>query len=61
MGVGEKSKYSDVDRITEELLYSREIYRHLHCNILDVTDKSIEESAAHIIRIVEKNREIDGT
>lgn len=61
MGVGEKSKYSDVDRITEELLYSREIYRHLHCNILDVTDESIEESAAHIIRIVEKNREIDGT
>lgn len=60
MGVGNRSKYSDVDRITEELLYSREIYRHLHCHILDVTDKSIEETAAHIMKIVEKNREIDG-
>ena len=60
MGVGENSKYSDVDRITEELMYSREIYRYLHCHVLDVTDKSIEETAAHIMNIVEKNREMDG-
>ena len=59
LGVMEQSNYSAVDRITEELLYSKEIFRHLHCQMLDVTNKSIEETAAHIMNIVEKNREID--
>ena len=59
LGVTGQSNYSAVDRITEELLYSREIFRHLHCQMLDVTNKSIEETAAHIMSIVEKNREID--
>ncbi len=59
LGVEGPSNYSDVDRINMEMEYAKEVYRHLHCQILDVSNKSIEETAAHIMTIVEKNREMD--
>ncbi len=59
LGVKGPSNYSDIDRINTEMEYAREVYRHLHCQILDVTNKSIEETAAYIMGIVEKNKEMD--
>lgn len=59
LGVEGHSNYSDVERIDMEMEYAREVYRRLHCQILDVSNKSIEETAAHIMTIVEKNREMD--
>ena len=59
LGVEGPSNYSDIDRIDAEMEYAREVYRHLHCQIIDVSNRSIEETAAHIMSIVEKNREMD--
>lgn len=60
LGIEDDSDYAAINRINEELIYSREVMKHLHCPIIDVTNKSIEETAAHIMTIVEKNKEIDG-
>ena len=59
LGVDGPSNYSDVERINAEMEYAREVYRHLHCQIIDVSNKSIEETAAHIIKKKKKNREMD--
>ena len=59
LGVEGPSNYSDVGRIDMEMEYAKEVYRRLHCQILDVSNKSIEETAAHIMTIVEKNKEMD--
>ncbi len=34
--------------------------RQLHCQVLDVSDKAIEETASRIMSIVQKNKELYG-
>lgn len=59
MGIQGDSDYFRVSRINSEMEYARGIMRHLHCNIIDVSNKSIEETASHIVQIAEKNKIID--
>ena len=59
MGIQGDSDYFHVSRINSEMEYARGIMRHLHCNIIDVSNKSIEETASHIVQIAEKNKIID--
>ena len=33
--------------------------RRLHCPVLDVTNKSIEETAGMVMQIIQKNRVMD--
>ena len=52
MGVPGKSDYSDINRIQDELAYARNLYRELGCEVLDVTDRAVEETAAMILGLV---------
>lgn len=45
-----ESAYSDIDRIREELEYADEIMEDLGCTVIDVSHRSIEETADVIIQ-----------
>lgn len=45
LGLDQLSRYTNIDRINEELMYSQEIFDEFGAYVIDVTDKSIEESA----------------
>lgn len=48
------SQYSDVNRIKKELSYAREIMEDLDCTIINITNKSIEETSEIIINKLKK-------
>ncbi len=56
MGVPGKSDYTDVYRIQDELTYARGIYDELGCEVLDVTDRAVEETASIIMELVGNSR-----
>lgn len=56
IGLQPQSKYSNVQRIEDELTYAYGIMRQLHCKVIDVTNCAIEETASIIMDIVEKNK-----
>lgn len=60
MGLADGATYAAIDRISEELTYAREIMRKLHCPVIDVSEKAIEETANRVMEIVERNRRIHG-
>ncbi len=49
MGVGTRSGYSDGARIREELAFAKKLFRNLGCEVLDVTDRAVEETAAMVL------------
>lgn len=49
LGLDSSAEYSEIQRINEELNYSLELMRKLDCLIIDVTNKSIEETAGIIM------------
>ena len=49
---------ANIDRINEELTYARSVMRRLHCPVIDVSSKAIEETANLIMDIVKRNREL---
>jgi [pyruvate, water dikinase]-phosphate phosphotransferase / [pyruvate, water dikinase] kinase len=49
-------RYSDLERIYEELDQATAIQRRLGCPILDVSELSVEETAMRIIRLVDQRR-----
>lgn len=56
MGLHSDANYANVARIEEELKYAQAVMRRLHCPVLDVTNKSIEETAGLVMQIIERNR-----
>jgi regulator of PEP synthase PpsR (kinase-PPPase family) len=54
MGVPGPSNYSDIHRIQEELIYAQSLYQELGCEVLDVTDRAVEETAAMVMELVGK-------
>lgn len=56
MGLHHDANYANVSRIEEELVYARAVMRRIHCPVLDVTNKSIEETAGLVMDIIRKNR-----
>ncbi len=48
-GLDPETIYSDKIRIEEEIKYANELYEKLDCKIINVSNKSIEETAALII------------
>lgn len=56
MGLTGEANYATVSRIEEELEYAKAVMRRVHCPILDVTNKSIEETAAFVMQIIDRNR-----
>jgi regulator of PEP synthase PpsR (kinase-PPPase family) len=49
--------YADIRKINEELTQARRLYQDQGWPIIDVSRKSIEETAAEIIKIYQKWRE----
>ena len=52
MGLPGQSNYSDLSRIQDELQFAQQLYRELGCEVLDVTDRAVEETAAMVMEIV---------
>lgn len=57
LGTPTNGDYADPEKIAEELAYARRIVRHGYpWPIVDITGKSIEESAKEVISLVESQR-----
>jgi [pyruvate, water dikinase]-phosphate phosphotransferase / [pyruvate, water dikinase] kinase len=56
MGVESRSDYSDMARIRQELAFSEKLYRELGCEVLDVTDRAVEETATMVLQMVNNMR-----
>lgn len=57
MGLTDGAAYADVKRINEELEYAKGIMRRLHCTIINVSNRAIEETADMILEYVQKNKD----
>ncbi len=55
MGLSDDANYANFERITEELEYAKAIMRKLHCLVIDVSNKAIEETANTILEYMHKN------
>ncbi|MFN2340735.1 MAG: pyruvate, water dikinase regulatory protein [Halanaerobium sp.] len=49
MGLGDDATYAAKERITEEFEYADSIMAEIGCPIIDVTDKTIEETAVEVL------------
>jgi hypothetical protein len=56
MGVRGDSDYADIRRIQEELSYADRTFRELGCEVVNVTDRAIEETAVMILDQVRARR-----
>ncbi|NLY08659.1 MAG: kinase/pyrophosphorylase [Tissierellia bacterium] len=55
LGLESSANYANVERIYEELKYSREIMEKIGCPVIDVSNRAIEETAGKIIEMYEEN------
>ena len=55
MGLGDTANYADLRRIEEERDYARAIMQRLHCMIINVSNRAIEETASLILEYLRKN------
>lgn len=53
---GKPMDYADLEAIKREVIESRQLMERLDCTIIDVTRRSIEETAAAILQLVEARR-----
>lgn len=60
LGFSGTANYTDIDRIEDELSYAKEVMRQLHCPVIDVSNKAIEETATRIMSIVQRNKKLYG-
>ena len=57
MGLDGEANYANIARIEEELAYAKAVMRRVHCPVLDVSNKSIEETASFVMQIIERNKQ----
>jgi regulator of PEP synthase PpsR (kinase-PPPase family) len=55
LGLDNTANYANIERIEEELRYSKEIMDKLGCIVIDVSSKAIEETAGIIIEYIKGN------
>ncbi|MFC4804137.1 pyruvate, water dikinase regulatory protein [Filifactor villosus] len=55
LGLPKGNKYSDMNRILEEIDYAEKIMKKIGCPVIDVSNKAIEETAEIIINIMKRN------
>lgn len=60
LGFSSAANYTDITRIEDELAYAKAVMRQLHCVVLDVSNRAIEETSSRIIEIIERNHQIYG-
>ncbi|MDO5037093.1 MAG: pyruvate, water dikinase regulatory protein [Tissierellia bacterium] len=49
LGLNSRAKYANVDRIREEVAYSKRVMDQIGCEVIDVSNKALEETAQIII------------
>jgi regulator of PEP synthase PpsR (kinase-PPPase family) len=59
MGLTDGANYADIHRIQEELDYARAIMQRLHCMVINVSNRAIEETASLILEYLKKNFNFD--
>lgn len=59
IGLEDEANYASVERINQELEYAKAIMRRLHCQVLDVSNKSIEETSSFVMQLIDRNRAMD--
>ena len=60
LGFSGTANYTDIERIEDELAYAKEVMHQLHCTVLDVSNKAIEETSSRIKSIIDRNKELYG-
>jgi regulator of PEP synthase PpsR (kinase-PPPase family) len=56
LGLTAQANYATLDRINEELAYSKKIMERLGCPVIDVSNKAVEETANIILEMIRKNK-----
>lgn len=59
-GDSEKSQYTDLDKIREEIVESRKLFTKLACPVINITEKSIEETSVYIMKQLTKKIALEG-
>ncbi len=59
LGKDIESDYIDVEAIKGEIAESRKLFAKLNCPVIDVTKRSVEETAAKIIQLYQEKRQND--
>jgi len=59
-GDSEKSQYTDLDKIREEIVESRKLFTKLGCPVINITEKSIEETSVYIMKQLTKKIALEG-
>lgn len=54
LGLGDKATYANLQRINEELNYFNEIVEKIGCEVIDVSNKAVEETANIILHMIRK-------
>ena len=53
-GESEKSLYTDIEKIKEEIAESRKLFTKLQCPVINITERSIEETSVFIMKQLTK-------
>jgi len=57
MGELRETDYLDPEKVQHEVREARKLYARLNCPVIDVTRRSVEETAAEILALLERHRE----
>ncbi|WP_214816327.1 pyruvate, water dikinase regulatory protein [Exiguobacterium sp. s131] len=57
LGLKPEADYAQLERINRELEYARGIYERIGCDVIDVTNKAVEETAGIILRHLEQSKD----
>jgi len=55
LGLGDQAAYAQLERIYEEIDYFNKIVEKINCQVVDVSNKAVEETANIIIQIIQNN------
>ena len=53
---GTNRRYTELLEIYAELEHAEQIHRRLGCPVIDITELSIEETAARVLQLVQQRR-----
>lgn len=56
LGLGDQATYANMKRIHEELAYFDKIVQEIGCDVIDVSNKAVEETANIILHTIQKQR-----
>src|SRR5690625_85067 len=58
LGLGDQASYANIKRIREELNYFDKVVRRIGCDVIDVSNKAVEETANSILSKIRNNGNI---